>query len=213
MCIGNLLKSDGHTGNGARIFARQFSEAASASAPPLYFVSSFSHKPVKLSFWYKSTKNLIGVIALSKGDPLADDPTFAGIGQITAGPSIEFTRVEVPIKYNDQITYDSIAISFRFANQLLTSDDYFIMDDLELGYDLASITSKRMREIVNSNIVTSSLNLNETVDEITILNTSGTEILNQHNTQSVDFSKLPEGFHIIMIKTENAVGKMKVIKI
>lgn len=211
-CIGNLIKAEGRTGLGAKIFARQSLAGASASAPPLFYVSGFSNKPTKLTFWYKSTKKLIGVVILTKGDPLADNPQIAGIGQDTVDLATEFTKIEIPIIYSNWKTYDSIGLGFRFDNQLLTSDDYFIIDDVQVGYDLTSISDKNIGDLLGSNQIITTLNLNESVEEVHVFDISGNKMVTQLNTQSLDFSAFPEGMYFVSIRTKDAAGTVKVIK-
>lgn len=212
-CAIYLYKTEGKTGNGSKIQAEDHGEGA--QAPPLLYSGPLASKPTKMTFWYKSTKPIIAGVILTKGEPLnVDEPETEapGYGELDLQPASTFTKIEVPITYkNDDVT-DSIGIGFNFGEQELSTEDYFIVDDVTLSYEVAGLSDKQMAQIIGSNIVTSSLNLKESVEELHVYNTSGIQVLSAANTQTADFSSLTEGLYMVTLKKGNAIGTMKVIK-
>ncbi|WP_028981346.1 T9SS type A sorting domain-containing protein [Sporocytophaga myxococcoides] len=211
-CAVYLSKTEGVTGYGAKIQAEDHGDGPSAM--PLFYDNALSSKPTKMTFYYKSTKPLTAGIIVTKGEPLnVDELTDAtGYGQSILAPVSSFTKVEIPLTYNNDDATDSVGVVFTLGEQELTTDDYFVIDDVSLSYGVAGLSEKQMAQIIGSNIVTSSLNLKETVEELNVYNTSGTQVFNASNTQTADFSTLPEGLYMVTLKKGNSMGTMKVIK-
>jgi len=209
-CVIFPNKAEGHTGFGAKIQA----QGLPAGAAPLAYSGPFTSKPTKLIFWYQSTKPLTAGAILSKGDPFTEDAveTAIGFGESDLLAASTFTKIEIPIIYKNDDATDSIGIGFTFGEQELSTEDYFIIDDVELSYEVTGLSEKQMAQIVGSNVVTSSLNLKESVEALNVYNTSGVQVLSAANTQAADFSSLPEGLYMVTLKKGNSMGTMKVIK-
>ncbi|MCR6637874.1 MAG: hypothetical protein NVV82_02455 [Sporocytophaga sp.] len=197
-CIIFPNKAEGHTGFGAKIQA----QGIPASAAPLAYSGPFTSKPTKLTFWYQSTKPVTAFAILSKGEPFTEDAAeeAIGFGGSELEPASAFTKIEIPITYKNEDATDSIGIGFTFGEQELSTEDYFIIDDVELSYEVTGLSNQQMAQIIGSNVVTSSLNLKESVEELNVYNTSGLQVLNAANIQIVDFSRLPEGLYMVTLK-------------
>ncbi len=202
----------GRSGFAARIYA--YNNGFKVISSPLLYSGPLASKPSKLTFWYKSTKPLTAGIIITKGEPLnVEELTDAtGYGQSIVVPAQSFTKVEIPLIYQREEATDSVGVVFTFGEQELSSSDYFIIDDVELSYEVTGLSDKQMIQMIGSNIVTSSLNLKESVEELIVYNTSGVQVLNAVNTQAADFSSLPEGLYMVTLKKGNSMGTMKVIK-
>lgn len=213
LCVAFPIKAEGHTGLGAKIQVQSF--GGNIIELPLFYSGPLASKPTKLIFWYQSTKPITAGIIISKGDPSnLDDPELeaTGFGESDLEAASAFTKIEIPVTYQNDDATDSVGIGFTFGEQELSAEDYFVIDDIELSYDVTGLSDKQMAQIIGSNIITSSLNLKESVEELSVYNTSGVQVLTSANTQTVDFSSLPEGLYMVTLKKGNSIGTMKVIK-
>ncbi|WP_028981345.1 T9SS type A sorting domain-containing protein [Sporocytophaga myxococcoides] len=213
-CVLFFEKSQGHSGFAVKVITRKDSQTEEFNTLPLLYGDVFSDKPEKVTFWYKSTKNVSANAFLSSGDFFEDENADeVGAGGIEANTSGDFKKAEFPISYVQGKTHDHFYLAFTFGEEEeLTADDYFIIDDVQLSYGLAGLSDKQMTQIIGSNVITSSLNLKESVEELNVYNTSGVQVLNVTNTQAADFSSLPEGLYMVTLKKGNSMGTIKVIK-
>jgi hypothetical protein len=213
LCVEFPIKAEGHTGFGAKIQVQSF--GGTLVEMPLFYSGALSSKPTKLIFWYQSTKPITAGIMITNG-VLSDleDPELeaTGFGAADLEAASAFTKIEVPIIYKNEDATDSIGIGFTFGEQELSASDYFVIDEIELSYEVTGLSNQQMAQIIGSNVVTSSLNLKESVEELNIYNTSGVQVLSAANTQSANFSSLPEGLYMVTLKKGNSVGTMKVLK-
>jgi hypothetical protein len=214
-CVLFFEKSQGTTGFAVKVTTRKDSETEEYNSLPLLYGDAFSDKPEKIVFWYKSSKDVLANALLSSGDFFEDEENSEEVaaGGTKVSYSETFKKAEFPIFYIEGKTHDHFYLVFSFdEDEALTAEDYFIIDDVQLSYGLASLSNQQMAQIIGSNVVTSSLNLKESVEELNIYNTSGVQVLSAANTQSADFSSLPEGLYMVTLKKGNSVGTMKVIK-
>ncbi|GAL83891.1 hypothetical protein CHU_0740 [Sporocytophaga myxococcoides] len=211
-CYYFLGATSGRSGRAAKIYA--YNNGFEVVSSPLQYYGPLASKPSKLTFWYKSTKPLTAGIIITKGEPLdVNELTDAtGYGQSIVLPAESFTKVEIPLIYQKEEATDSVGVIFTFGKQELSSSDYFIIDDVELSYEVTGLSDKQMIQMIGSNIVTSSLNLKESVEALNVYNTSGIQVFSSVNTQNADFSSLPEGLYMVILKKGNSMGTMKVLK-
>ncbi|MBO9699858.1 MAG: T9SS type A sorting domain-containing protein [Sporocytophaga sp.] len=199
VCSGFILKDDqGKTGAGARIIGRGL----------LKYNAPFSAKPSKISFWYKGNGGKIDVNVLSLETYEAVNPSdIIGHGSSFLVDAGSFTNIELPLTYDNLEEAKSIQIEFAGQNN---SD--FSFDELELIYEVNAITDIKIAEILGSNIVTSSLILKNNVDELSVYNTFGKRLLSATQVRAIDITNLPEGLYIVVLRKDNFIGTIKVIK-
>jgi len=198
VCFGFIMKDEKDNGYGAHIWGRG----------ELTYNALFSAKPTQLSFWYKGNEGKVNIKILSiETAEAVSENDIVGQGSFTLSDAESYTKIEVPIVYKNQS--ESKSIQIEFIGQ--TNSDFSI-DDIELIYSVDALTDKEITEIAGSNVVTSSLVLKKSVDELSVYNTSGMLVLTDINTQRADFSNLSEGLYMVTLKKGNAMGTLKVIK-
>lgn len=203
--------TDSHSGNAVKIITLKDSESGEVTSGVIGAMGyTFDDKPSKVTFWYKSSAMIAATIQLTDGDIGSSTPVGQGIGIFSA--SSEFKKAEFDIVYNSDNAPFFMALGVSLADEELSENDYLIIDDVELVFDVASISDKQMTDLVGSNIISSTLSLKSNVDELYVYNSTGTLVISAANTQGADFSNLPEGLYMVTLKKGNAVGSMKVIK-
>ncbi|GAL83890.1 hypothetical protein MYP_1118 [Sporocytophaga myxococcoides] len=203
--------TDSHSGSAVKIITLKDSESGEVSSSVLgAFVFPFADKPTKVTFWYKSSATAGATIQLNTGNIFAPVTVGQGIGIFSA--STEFKKAEFDVTYSSEDAPLFVIFGVSLADDEISETDYIIIDDVQLVYDVTSISNKQMADLVGSNIVTNSLNLKSNVDELYVYNSSGILALSAANTQNADFSSLPEGLYMVTLKKGNSVGTMKVIK-
>ncbi|WP_028980724.1 T9SS type A sorting domain-containing protein [Sporocytophaga myxococcoides] len=201
---------DGHTGLAIKLKAV---ESDPDDVQPLMLIEEdFLAKPLKVTFWYKSSTEIRCAIAMSAGPIFSEEEIAVGEGLITAPPSGTFVKAEVPILYSEDKAPEHLLLVFALARGGLTSTDFVIIDDVELSYGLTSISNPLMTEVVGSNMISDRLELKSVVDEVQIFNSSGMLVLKATKSTVIDTSVLSEGLYMVSLKKGESFGTIKVLK-
>lgn len=201
---------DGHTGLAIKLKAV---ESDPDDVQPLMLIEeNFLAKPLKVSFWYKSSCAVRCAVAMSAGPIFSEEEVAVGEGLITAPPSGTFVKAEVPILYSEDKAPEHLLLVFALARGGLTSTDYVIIDDVNLIYGLTSINNPLMTDVAGSNVVSDKLELKSEVDELQIFNSSGMLVSTATNSKVVDTSDLSEGLYLVSLMKGDSFGTMKILK-
>jgi len=201
---------NGHTGLAIKIKAVK--SDPNDVQPLMLIEENFLEKPLKVSFWYKSSCSIRCAVGVSAGPIFSEDEVAVGEGLITAAPSGTYVKAEVPIVYTEEEAPEHLLLVFALAPGGLTSTDFVIIDDVELSYGLTSISNPLMSEVIGSNVVSDKLELKSQVDELQMFNSSGMLVLTATNTRVIDTSVLPEGLYLVSLKKGESFGTMKILK-
>lgn len=210
--------TDAHSGDAAiKVFAKddeQTAEIDTETLPLIYMGENLSARPAKVVFWYKSNK-AISAIALVQNnreeEGELEENIGTGMGTFTAAST--YKKAEVTMFYESTEAPAHFILMFTFEGEDYADNDYFIIDDVELVYtDVTGTQKQKVTEIIGSNIIESHLELKNQVEEITVFNTTGMEVLSVNDANTVDFSNLSEGLYMVSLKTGNALQTLKVFK-